>query len=76
MKDSYTTLVSLVQRIKEEHEIAYHASNSTKHSDYWLGRYSITKELLNYFDKQKSKQAGNSISRRCILIDDDIKKKP
>ncbi|TKC19659.1 hypothetical protein [Robertmurraya kyonggiensis] len=73
MKDSYTTLISLVQRIKEEHDIAYDASNNTKHSEYWLGRFAITQELLNYFDKQKPKRAGYSICRRCILTDDDIK---
>lgn len=73
MHDSYTTLTNLIKRIKEEHDIANHASNSTEYSEYWLGRFAITQELLNYFDKQKPKRAGYSICRRCILTDDDIK---
>lgn len=73
MKDNYTTLTSLVQRIKEEYEIADRASSNNENADYWLGRFSVTQELLNFFDKHNPKRQGYDICRRCILTDDEIK---
>jgi hypothetical protein len=74
LKDSYTALTSLIQRIKEEYELAYHASCSNENSEYWLGRFAITQELLNFFDKQDPKRAGYDICKRCVLTDDEINK--
>ncbi|WP_019155953.1 hypothetical protein [Robertmurraya massiliosenegalensis] len=50
--DNNTALKILIQRIKEEHQVAYHQSFKEDNNDYWLGRLAITKELLNFFDKQ------------------------
>lgn len=72
MKDTYTALTSLIQRIKEEHDIAHEASYRNENSDYWLGRFAVTQELLNFFDKQNPKRTGYDICRRCILTDNEI----
>jgi len=73
LKDTYTTLTNLIQRIKEEHAIAHQASNKNENSEYWLGRFAVTQELLNFFDKHNPKRPGYDICRRCILTDDEIR---
>lgn len=72
LKDNYTALTSMIQRIKEEHDIAHQASYSSDNSQYWLGRYAVTKELLNFFDNLNRKRPGYDICRRCVLTDDKI----
>lgn len=72
LKDNYTALTSIIQRIKEEHDLAHQASYSSENSEYWLGRYAVTQELLNFFDNQNLKKAGYDLCRRCVLTDDEI----
>ncbi|MGG0716774.1 hypothetical protein ABE096_04140 [Robertmurraya massiliosenegalensis] len=60
--DSNTALKNLIQRINEEHQVAYHKSFKAHNSDYWLGRLAIAKELLNFFDKNHPHKSQHDLT--------------
>lgn len=72
LNNNNTTLTNLVQRIKEEYDIANNASYSSQNCDYWLGRFAVTKELLNFFDDQNPKGTEYGIYRKSALTENKL----